>query len=176
MLLRISVFLLMVIMASLSPSLQAQESETQESVADAPLPAFPNNCEVLPLVGGEGSEVTKEVSPPSVRIPLPGPASAGTRNNWHTDWFLSGQNHESYMVILMPHNNREYDISMYLKYPDNTNQRFYREQRIELFANQPVTVTVIPDRTDIAPFQVNTNIGGVQAVGARYTVAAAGCR
>jgi hypothetical protein len=182
MLLRISVFVLMTLLASLSAPLQAQEPETQEpetqeSVPDAPLPAFPSNCEALPLVGGEGSEVTKEISPPGVRIPLPGPVSAGTRNNWHTDWFISGgQAYQSYMVILIPHSNREYDVSMYLKYPDDTNQRFYREQRIELSANQPITVDVTPDRTDVNPHQVNTNIGGIRAVGARYTVAVAGCR
>ncbi len=65
---------------------------------------------------------------------------------------------------------------MYLKYPDDTNQRFYREQRIDLIANEPITVEVTPERSDLVPYQVNTNIGGIQAVGARYTVAAAGCR
>jgi len=179
---RFSILALLTVLISLSLPLQAQESETQESETqeprvDAPLPAFPSNCEALPLVGGEGSEVTKEISPPSVNIPLPGPASAGTRSNWHTDWVIPDADaYQSYMVIFMPHNNREYDIAMYLKYPDDTNQQFYREQRNSLTANQPITVEVLPERSDLAPYQVNTNIGGVQAVGARYTVAVAGCR
>ena len=179
---RLSILALLTVLVSLSLPLQAQESETQESETqeprvDTPLPAFPGNCEALSLVGGEGSEVTKEISPPGVNIPLPGPASAGTRNNWHTDWVISNSGaYQSYMVILMPRTNREYDVAMYLKYPDDTNQRFYREQRIDLTANEPITVEVTPERSDLAPYQVNTNIGGIQAVGARYTVAVAGCR
>lgn len=171
---RLSVLGLLTMLVSLSLPLQAQE---EESTPDAPLPSFPSNCEVLSLVGGEGSEVTKEISPPSVNIPLPGPASAGTRSNWHTDWVIANaQDYQTYMVIFMPHTDREYDVAMYLKYPDDTNQRFYREQRIELIANEPIIVEVTPERSDLAPYQVNTNIGGIQAVGARYTVAAAGCR
>lgn len=169
---RLSFLGLIIGLVSLSFPLQAQETTT-----DAPLPAFSRNCEPLPLVGGEGSEVTKEISPPSLNIPLPGPASAGTRNNWHTDWYIpNNRTYQSYVVIFMPHNNRDYDVSMYLKYPDDTNQRFYQKQRSSFDANAPITVEVAPERLDLAPYQVNTNIGGVQAVGARYTVAVAGCR
>lgn len=174
---RLSSLALLTVLIGLSLPLQAQESETQEPTVDAPLPTFPSNCEALPLIGGEGSEVTKEISPPGLNIPLPGPLSAGTRNNWHTDWVVSsGGAYQTYMVILMPHTNREYDISMYLKYPDDTNQQFYQEQRINLTANEPITVEVTPERSDLTPYQVNTNVGGIQAVGARYTVAVAGCR
>lgn len=180
MLSRLSILGIATVLISLGLPLQAQESkptEAQESTPAVPLPAFPNSCEALPLVGGQGSEVTKEISPPSLNIPLPGPASVGTRNNWHTDWYIpNGRTYQSYMVIFMPHTNREYDVAMYLKYPDNTNQRFYRKQRVDFKANEPITVEVSPERLDLAPYQVNTNIGGVQAVGARYTVAAAGCR
>lgn len=181
MLFRLSVLALMTVMVSLSLPIQAQESGTQEPSTqepriDAPLPAFPNNCVALPLVGGEGGKVTKEISPPAVNIPLPGPASAGTRNNWHTDWFIANpQAYRSYIVIFMPHNNRAYDVAMFLKYPDNTNQRFFRKRRANLTANEPITVEVTPKRSDLSPFQVNTNIGGVQAVGARYSVTVGGC-
>lgn len=172
MLSRPSILGLVTVLLSMSLPLQAQETST-----DAPLPAFPAHCEALSLVGGEGSEVSKEVSPPGVNIPLPGPASAGTRNNWHTDWIVPGnQVYRSYMVMFMPHTNREYDVAMYLKYPDDTNERFYREQRVELPANQLITVEVTPERSDLPPYQVNTNIGGIQAIGARYTVAVAGCQ
>jgi hypothetical protein len=53
------------------------------------LPAAAQNCRPLSLLGGEGSEVTKSVSQPTV----PGPFGVTiTRNNWNTDWavrFLS---------------------------------------------------------------------------------------
>jgi hypothetical protein len=161
-----------------SPQLSSQAApEATEADVDPPLPPFPDNCDPLPLVGGEGSQVTKEVSPPSFGVPLPGPVSASTRNNWHTDWFLpTGQIYQSYMVIFMPHARRNFDVFMFLKYPDDTNQRFFRRQRVRLNANEPITVEVAPERVDLGPYQVNTNIGGVQAVGARYTVAVAGCR
>lgn len=172
---RLSLIGLVTVLLSLSLPLQAQENT--EASTDAPLPPFPSNCEALPLVGGEGNEVAKEISPPSLNIPLPGPASAGTRNNWHTDWYIpNNQAYRTYMVALVPHSNREYDVAMYLKYPDDTNQRFYRKQRTNLNPNEPIMVEVTPERSDLLPYQVNTNIGGIQAVGARYTVAAAGCR
>lgn len=177
MLFRLGILGLITVLISAGLPLQAQESNPQESNQTVSLPSFPSNCEPLPLVGGQGSEVTKEVSPPGLNIPLPGPASVGTRNNWHTDWFISNSGvYQSYMVIFMPQENREYDVSMYLKYPDDTNQRFYQKQRADFNANEPITVEAAPERSDIAPYQVNTNIGGVQAIGAQYTVAVAGCR
>lgn len=189
MLVRFTCLGLTAVLMGLSLPMQAQEvqrnsSGTSEStpeqnqpVQDVPFPSFPSNCELLPVVGGEGSEITKTVSPPSLSVPLPGPVSAGTRNNWHTDWFMpTGPVYTSYMIIFMPRENRNFDVSMFLKFPDATNQRFYRRRRVDFRANEPVTVEVTPERTDLAPFQINTNIGGVQAVGARYTVAAAGCR
>ncbi|HEY9644405.1 MAG TPA: hypothetical protein V6C57_28175 [Coleofasciculaceae cyanobacterium] len=177
---RLSFLGLMMMLISLSLPLQAQEAGTPAPRTpprtDAPLPAFPNNCAALPLVGGEGSQVTKEISPPAVNVPI-GPASIGTHNNWHTDWYISSDHaYKSFKVMLMIHSDREYDIAMYLKYPDNKKQRFYREQRVNLKANQLITVDATPNRSDLEPYQVNTNIGGIQAVGARYTVAVAGCR
>lgn len=98
MLFRFGILGLIAVLISAGLPLQAQESDPQESNPTASLPPFPNNCEPLPLVGGQGSEVTKEVSPPSLNIPLPGPASVGTRNNWHTDWFISnGGAYRSYI-------------------------------------------------------------------------------
>ncbi|HEY9659090.1 MAG TPA: hypothetical protein V6C65_11605, partial [Allocoleopsis sp.] len=150
---RFSLLGLITVLISISLPLQAQESNT---TTEAPFPAFPNTCEALAVVGGEGSEVTKEISPPGVNIPLPGPVSAGTRNNWHTDWIVpGGSGYQTYMVMFMPRTTREYDVTMYLKYPDDTNQRFYREQRTNFTANQVVTVEVTPERSDLAPYQVN---------------------
>ncbi len=51
------------------------------------LPAAAQNCRPLSLLGGEGSEVTKSVSQPTV----PGPFGVTiTRNNWNTDWAVPG--------------------------------------------------------------------------------------
>lgn len=153
-----------------------QEKNPASQPKDAPLPPLPSNCQPLPLVGGDGSEITKSASIPGVRIPLPGPApSVGLRNNWNTDWFVpSGRLFKKYRVTFMPHDNSEYSLNATLKYPDESIDQFYREQGRQFTANKPVILETTP-RSDLQPFQVNTNIGGLQAIGARYTVAAAGC-
>jgi hypothetical protein len=74
----------------------------------------------------------------------------------------------------MPHDDAEYSVNMTFKYPDNTIDQFFREQRKRFQANSHLIVEAAP-RIDLQPFQVNTNIGGLQSVGARYTVAVAGC-
>ncbi|UBF30309.1 hypothetical protein K9N68_34410 (plasmid) [Kovacikia minuta CCNUW1] len=150
----------------------SESTETQ----DAPLPPLPANCKPLPLVGGEGSQVTKSASVPGVRIPLPGPApSVGVRNNWNTDWFVpSGHAFKKYRITFMPHNDAEYSVNMTLKYPDNTIDQFFRERGKRFPANQPLIIETSP-RTNLQPYQVNTNIGGLQTVGSRYTVGVAGC-
>lgn len=43
-------------------------------------PVRAEQCTPLPLVGGEGSEVRKEISPPTLPVPLPGPLGARIRN------------------------------------------------------------------------------------------------
>jgi hypothetical protein len=109
-------------------------------------------------------------------VPLP-IGGANVRSNWNTDWYIpDARAYRSYMVLLMPHSEMEYSVEMFLKYPDNTNQRFYDEQRVKFTENQPVVVEVTPDRSDLQPYQVNTNIGGLLSIGAKYSVAVAGCR
>lgn len=173
--------ILTVCVLSISSAVKAQSSDTIRSVAeqemsDAPLPAFPNGCEPLPLVGSEGSEVTKTTSPPSLRVPLPIPvATVGIRSDWNTDWYISNpQTYEKYVVLFMPRSNADYSIEMYLKYPDGTTDRFYHHQQIHLTANEPLMVEAIP-RSSLQPYQVNTNVGGLLTIGVKYTVAVAGC-
>ena len=143
---------------------------------DTPLPPLPSNCRPLPLVGGDGSEVTKTASAPGFRVPLPGPApSVGVRNNWNTDWFVpGGQVFRTYRVVFMPRDSVEYSVNMTFKYPDDSIDQFYRERGRMFTANQPLVVEERP-RADLQPFQINANIGGLRSVGARYTVAVAGC-
>jgi hypothetical protein len=158
------------------PSFAQAKVEAETKQNDPPLPALPANCRPLPLVGGQGSEVTKTSSVPGLRVPLPGPApSIGVRNNWNTDWFVpSGKSFRKYRVVFMPRDSGQYSVNMTLKYPDESNDQFYRESGRQFTANKPLIIETSP-RIDLQPFQVNTNIGGVQAVGLRYTVAVSGC-
>lgn len=179
---RFPIFGLLSAIASCSVLVQVQPAATQTKTPlqaepkDAPLPPLPANCKPLPLVGGDGSAVTKTASVPGLRVPLPGPIpSVGVRNNWNTDWFVpSGQAFKTYRVVFMPHSDAEYSVNMTLKYPDESLDQFYRERGRQFPANKVVVINTSP-RTDLQPFQVNTNIGGLQSVGARYTVAVAGC-
>jgi hypothetical protein len=159
-----------------SPALAQTRVATETKQNDPPLPALPANCRPLPLVGGQGSEVTKTSSAPGVRVPLPGPApSVGLRNNWNTDWFVpSGKAFRKYRVVFMPRDNVQFSVNMTLKYPDETTDQFYREPGRQFTANKPLIIETSP-RVDLQPFQVNTNIGGLQSVGSRYTVAVSGC-
>lgn len=172
---------LLTVLVSFGVCVQAQPSLAQSPAPaaeqkDVPLPPLPANCRPLPLVGGQGSEVTKTASIPGVRVPLPGPApSVGVRNNWNTDWFVpSGKAFRKYRVVFMPRNTAEYSVNMTLKYPDNSTDQFYQERGRQFTANKPLVIETSP-RTNLQPFQVNTNIGGLQSVGSRYTVAVSGC-
>jgi hypothetical protein len=154
---------------------QSPTPETQATPA-APLPAPPANCQALPVVGGEGSEVSKEVSPPTIPIPLPVPAGIDVRNNWNTDWAIAGgQTYRSYLVTFMPRSTGKYNIEMFMKYSDNTAEKFYNERGIRLTAEQPFTATARP-RPGTQPYQINVMVGGADIIGRHYTVAVAGCR
>jgi hypothetical protein len=158
----------------------SEDSDSEESQSSpAAAMSLPANCEPLPLVGGEGSEVTKRTSPPSFALPLPLPGPLPDprfRSNWNTDWYIpNAQEYRHYRVVLLPHNDADYSIQLYLKYPDDTADEFYDEQDIRLAANEPLIVETEP-RSNLLPYQINANIGGLLSIGVRYTVAVAGCR
>lgn len=155
------------------------DEATDEEAIDVSLPDFPEDCEPLPLVNGEGYEVTKRTSPPSFTIPLPLPGpipDPQVRSNWNTDWYIpNAQAYRRYRVILLPHSDGRYSIQMFFKYPDETSEQFYEDQEIRLTANEPLIIDAEP-RSDLPPYQINTNIGGILSIGVRYTIAVAGCR
>ncbi|MDX2228221.1 MAG: hypothetical protein NW220_01195 [Leptolyngbyaceae cyanobacterium bins.349] len=169
-------FLTIAVSLSAIASVSAPLAQAQPAPKDPPLPPLPKNCRLLPLVGGEGGEVTKTASPPGFRVPLPGAApSVGVRNNWNTDWFVpSGQIFRTFRVVFMPRETTEYSVNATFKYPDDSIDQFYRERGRQFTANTPLIIEE-PARSDLQPFQVNTNIGGLRSIGARYTVAVAGC-
>lgn len=160
------------------PDSEDPDSEESQSSPAAAM-SLPANCEPLPLVGGEGSEITKRTSPPSFALPLPLPGPLPDprfRSNWNTDWYIpNAQEYRHYRVVLLPHNNADYSIQLYLKYPDDTADEFYEEQDIRLTANEPLIIETEP-RSNLLPYQINANIGGLLSIGVRYTVAVAGCR
>lgn len=141
----------------------------------SPIAATAQTCRALALVGGQGSQVTKTVSAPTVPVPLPGPLGTVVRNNWNTDWVVGSQDYRQFVITLVPQKSGLYDIDVYLKYPDQTADKAYSRIEQTLTAQRSIRITASP-RTALAPYQVNVRVGGVKAVGNRYSVSVSGCR
>lgn len=137
------------------------------SVVCFSLPVSAQTCTPLRVVEGEGTQtqVQKSVSPPSTGV---------TRSNWNTDFVVpSRQVFRRYVATITPENGGEYIIKMALKYNDDTEDDVY-EQTVSLQEGKPLTIPG-GSRLNATPFQVNLEIGGLQAVGKSYTVSVSGC-
>jgi hypothetical protein len=137
------------------------------------LPAQAQNCQPLVLLGGEGSEVTKTVSQPTV----PGPFGINvTRNNWNTDWAVPGSGgFQRFTVTISVPRAASFDIRMFLKYSDQTNEEFFNTNSVRIEPDKPLTITATVREND-QPFLVNLFVNGVQHIGNTYTASAVGCQ
>ncbi|ACK71003.1 conserved hypothetical protein [Gloeothece citriformis PCC 7424] len=137
------------------------------------LPANSQNCIPIPVVGGEGNEVTKSIAQPTI----PGPFGISiTRNNWNTDWAVpGGQSFKYFLVTLTTERGGRFNVRMNLKYSDNTADEFFNERGLRLNAGEVLREQGVPRPNDM-PFQVNVYVGGIDNIGSRYTVSAVGCR
>jgi hypothetical protein len=128
-------------------------------------PAQAQSCAALPVVGGSGTEVEKSVSPPSTGV---------TRSNWNTDFFVpSNRSFRRYVARIVPKNGGEYKVRMSLKYNNDTADRAF-ERTIDLAEGKPYDIQGAA-RNNATPYQVNVEVGGLQAIGNSYTVSAFGC-
>ena len=116
------------------------------------LPAAAQNCRPLSLLGGEGSEVTKTVSQPTV----PGPFGVTiTRNNWNTDWAVpGGRSFQRFIVTVSVPRAASFDIRLFLKYSDQTNEEFFNTNGVRIEPDKPLTITATVRAND-QPFLVN---------------------
>lgn len=138
-------------------------------------PAWAQTCQPLAVVGGEGSEVVKEISPPAVPF-VPFIPFAKTRNNWNTDWAVpGGAQFREFIATITAEEGGKFDIEMYLKYSDQTADLFYDQNNFELGAGEPLEITATA-RPEEQPYQVNLYIGGIDAVGKDITASVVGCR
>lgn len=134
--------------------------------ANAPKQVQAQSCTPLAAVGASTSEVEKVVSPPGTGI---------TEDNWHTDFTVpEGSSYSFYTVVVTPMNGGDYDIALNLKYPNDSVDRAYSVGAYPLTEGSPLTIDAEP-RLTTDPYQVNVQVGGVPALGNRYTVAAYGC-
>jgi hypothetical protein len=136
------------------------------------LPSNAETCKPLNLVGGEGSEVSKTVSQPTI----PGPFGINvTSNNWNTDWSVpGGQKFQSFKIKIVSESGGSFGISMYLKYSDQTSDQFFDQESIRLEPNTPLIIEATPRKND-QPFQINLFVGGLNHLGNSYRASALGC-
>lgn len=133
------------------------------SVAAAPV------CTPLKVVGGVGTTVAKEVSPPGVPLPY----GFKKKDNWNTDFEVTSPA-TSFVADILAKNLGTYRISMYLKYPDNTSDKVF-DQDVSLQNNQKYTIRG-SSRANMSPYQVNLFVGGIPVVGNSYTATVFRCR
>lgn len=130
-------------------------------------------CQLLEVIGGQGTIQTKEVSVPSVPyipfIPL------ALNNNWNTDFAVpGGKPFRTFTVTITPDRDVKYGIEFHLKYSNGTADKFFHKT-LELKANKPFTLTGTSRPQDV-PFQVNVLVGGLEnAIGSNYTLAVKAC-
>lgn len=123
-------------------------------------------CRLLQAVGG-GTEVTKTVSPGGTLF---------TGDNWNTDFVVpTDRFYDRFEVRVMPQNDANYSMNFYLKYPNNTADKFFSREAIPLRRNQLVIARAKPRALTLQPFQVNVFVGGTEAIGTVYTATVLAC-
>jgi len=129
-------------------------------------PTEAQSCQPLKAIGGSATKVRKTVSPPGTNT---------APNNWNTDFVIpSNEKYERYVVTFVAENGGAYEVEMYLKYNDETSDRFYSAKPLQLDRGESITISAQP-RSDATPNRVNIKIGGLKAVGRNYTMSVAGC-
>jgi hypothetical protein len=125
---------------------------------------------------GQGSSVTKTVSPPTIPAgPLGIVGVDITRNNWNTDWAVpSERKFRRFVATIVSENGGSFDIKMYLKYSDQTAGEFYNSDGVQLTPGKPLTIEATP-RPEDEPYQVNLFVGGLNHIGNTYTASVSGC-
>ncbi|WP_225902708.1 hypothetical protein [Pseudanabaena sp. PCC 6802] len=123
------------------------------------------NCRPLEVVGGAGTVVEKKITPGGTLL---------TNDNWNTDFAVpSGTNFNLYTATITPKDNANYAIKLFLKYSNNTLDKFY-DQTTPLKKGKPLVITGEP-RARESPYQINVLVGGLEAIGTEYLLTVSGC-
>jgi hypothetical protein len=139
------------------------------------LPVQAQNCVPIPLVGKpQTNEVTKTVAQPT----LPGPFGVKiTRNNWNTDWAVSSNaDFSRYVATITARDGGTFDIRLFLKYSDQTEDEYFNNREQRLVAGETLTIEARPRSAQDQPFHVNLFVNGIPALGRTYTASVVGCR
>ncbi|MEB3174694.1 MAG: hypothetical protein VKN60_05840 [Cyanobacteriota bacterium] len=137
----------------------------------------PPACVPLSLVGGQGNEVNKTVSPPTIPAGPLGMLGVNiTNNDWNTDWSLSGQGKpfKTFLIRAESEDTNPFQIRAYLKYSDNTHDEVFNNASFTFTPSQPLEIKATP-RPNQQPYQVNLFVAGVNALGQSYSASVVGC-
>lgn len=136
-------------------------------------------CIPIPLVGGQGNQVIKTVSPPTIPAGPLGMLGVNiTSNNWNTDWAVplgDGKPFRRFVVTLLSSDGGPFETRMYLKYGDQTSDEFFNQKSLQLPNDKPLKIEAIP-RANNQPYQVNIFVAGIDALGKSYSATVVGCR
>ncbi len=127
-------------------------------------PSQAQSCQPLPVVAGEGTEVEKSISAPSIGV---------YRNNWDTDFSAENATASQYLANITAQDGGEYSIEMYLKYADGSADEIYN-QSVGFEPGESLNISGVP-RLDEQPYQVNLSVGGLTAVGNHYNATVSAC-
>lgn len=95
------------------------------------------------------------------------------RDNWNTDFAIpTGKKFDFFVGTMLPENTGTYDVSIRLKYPDNTSDTVY-SKNVPMEKGESYSLT-FRTPTSKQPYQVNTLIGGSN--NNTYTVSIIGCQ
>ena len=146
------------------------------SIVSLNLPVYAEKCTPVPVVGGQGSSVTKEVSAPTIPAgPLGMLGVDVTHNNWNTDWAVpNNAKFRRYIVTINSNDGGPFDIRMYLKYSDQTADQFYNTEGVQFQPGKPLIIEATP-RPGQQPYQVNLFVNGLGSLGKSYTASVVGC-
>jgi hypothetical protein len=133
-----------------------------------PQPSLAQMCIPLDVVGGEGREISKTVSPPGMVL---------VKDNWNTDFIVpNGYPSGQYIATLTSKSSEKsakFNVKMFLKYSDSSLDKAF-EGDIELSPGQSRNIFGNP-RVGQQPYQVNVRVGGVDALGYSYILAVNSC-
>ncbi|NER82910.1 MAG: hypothetical protein F6K42_25815, partial [Leptolyngbya sp. SIO1D8] len=121
---------------------------TATALVSAIAPAFAQVCEALEVVGGEGTEVSKTVSPPGALF---------IDDNWNTDFAVT-ESYAYFLVNFLPESGESYDIDVHLKYPDDSIDSAYSVNNGTFPEGETETIRA-ESRRNSSPYQINLRVG-----------------
>ncbi|ELR96807.1 hypothetical protein [Gloeocapsa sp. PCC 73106] len=142
-------------------SLFSSSSFTALAPLQAQTESIPANCQLLKEVRTGATEITKKIQ------------ALGITNNFNTDFGIpSGVAFTSYQAMMRVENNANYDVTINLKYGDNSVSTALEKPQIPMVIGENYALP-FNSPTDRQPYQINFNIAGPN--NNTYTISVMAC-